>query len=349
MPENLPSQRFYQIGPGAKFTEYVGLDEALRALREGAKVWFDFTKPSREILEKLSAPLGLHSLAIEDCVDEDEIPKMEEYQSNTFIIFNRFLYAERKLTVREVDFFLGKNFLVTVNVRDGDSAKYFDKLEESVRRDPTNVQKGPDFLLHVILDFIVDEKFDTIEGLQEELDHAEEAVLNNVSNFKPVLIIDLRKSLLLLRKSLFHEREILVKICRRDSPFVGEKALFHFRDIYDHLSRFYELTEFAREIMASLVEMYLSVINNQLNVAANRTNQVVRRLTLITTIFMPLTLIAGIGGMSEWSMMTGPENWRISYSLLILGMLVISGFTYLLLRVAERRERGAAKIRGVLK
>ena len=116
-----------------------------------------------------------------------------------------------------------------------------------------------------------------------------------------------------LRKSLFHEREILVKICRKDCPFISEKAIFHYRDIYDHLAKFFELTETYRDIVTSLMEMYLSMLNNLMAKVANETNATVRRLTFITTIFMPLTLLAGIGGMSEWSMMTGPENWQIAY------------------------------------
>ena len=115
----------------------------------------------------------------------------------------------------------------------------------------------------------------------------------------------LRRDLLTLRKSLFHEREILVKICRRDSPYVSEKAIYHFRDIYDHLAKYFEMVEIYREMITSLMEMYLSMINNRMAEMANRTNATVRRLTLINTVFMPLTLLAGIGGMSEWSMMTG--------------------------------------------
>ena len=148
----------------------------------------------------------------------------------------------------------------------------------------------------------------------------------------------LRRDLLTLRKSLFHEREILVKICRRDSPYVSEKAIYHFRDIYDHLAKYFEMLEICREMITSLMEMYLSMINNRMAEVANRTNATVRRLTLITTVFMPLTLLAGIGGMSEWSMMTGPSNWRIAYPAFILGMAVIGAVNYWMLKRAESRK-----------
>jgi magnesium transporter len=141
-----------------------------------------------------------------------------------------------------------------------------------------------------------------------------------------------------LRKSLFHEREILVKICRKDCPFISEKAIFHYRDIYDHLAKFFELTESYRDILTSLMEMYLSMLNNQMAKSANDTNATVKRLTFITTIFMPLTLLAGIGGMSEWSMMTGPQNWRIAYPAFLLAMVVIGFINYYLLKWLDKRN-----------
>jgi magnesium transporter len=145
--------------------------------------------------------------------------------------------------------------------------------------------------------------------------------------------------LLNLRKCLFHEREILVKICRKDCPFIQERAIYHYRDIYDHLTKFFEMTESYREVVASLMDMYLSMLNNQMTKVANETNKTVRRLTLITTIFMPLTLLAGIGGMSEWSMMTGPSNWRIAYPAFLLAMVVIGFTNYCLLKWFERKRR----------
>jgi magnesium transporter len=203
-----------------------------------------------------------------------------------------------------------------------------------------DVRKGPDFLLHVVMDRTVDEKFTAIEALQEELDTAEEMILQGPSQFHPEELMHLRRCLLALRKSLFHERETLVKICRRDSPFISEKAIYHFRDIYDHLAKFFEVTEMYREMISNLMETYLSLVNNEMARAANRTNQTVRRLTLITTVFMPLTLLAGVGGMSEWSMMTGPQNWKTAYPAFMLAMLVLGAVNYYLLKWVERRNDG---------
>ena len=168
----------------------------------------------------------------------------------------------------------------------------------------------------------------------------------DLERFDPSELLHLRRDLLTVRKSLFHEREILVKICRKDSPFIPDKAIYLYRDIYDHLSKFFELTESSRDLVTSLMEMYLSMLNNQMTQAANDTNVIVRRLTFITTIFMPLTLLAGIGGMSEWSMMTGPQNWRIAYPAFLLAMVVLGVLNYFVIRWLEKSQSKSIKKRG---
>ena len=339
-----PQTRFFHILPEGPLEPVGSPAEALALLGRGGFVWFDFIDPAREELESLSRPLGLHALSIDDCLDQEQVPKMDDFPSHEFILVNWYRCAEQAVAVDEVDFFLGRNFLVSVShavsFTAGNSRA---RLDEAIERDLPNVRKGPDFLLHVFMDYIVDEKFKAIESLQDELDTAEETVIKAPALFKPEALLHLRRNLLILRKSLLHEREILVRICRRDSPFVTESAIYHFRDISDHLAKFFEAIEIYREMIASLMEIYLSVLNNRMTVVANRTNRIVRRLTLINTIFMPLTLLAGIGGMSEWSMMTNPRNWRIAYPAFLLLMLLIGIASYVLLKRLEARDRVSAE------
>jgi len=341
--ENAPKSRSFHILPEGNFRPVESRQEALSLLEERGYVWFDFLDPGREELQALMEPLGLHPLSIDDCLDQDQVPKVDDFPSYTFMLFNRYRYAEGTATVDEIDFFLGKSYLISVSHAGGANGNSFVRLEEAIERDLANVRKGPDFLLHVFMDYVVDEKFKAVEALEEELERAEETVIEAPAAFKPELLLRLRRNLLTLRKSLFHEREILVRICRRDSPFVSESAVYHFRDIYDHLARFFETIEIHREMITSLLEIHLSVVNNRTTIAANRTNQIVRRLTLINTIFMPLTLLAGIGGMSEWSMMTGPHNWKIAYPVFLLLMVLLGIGNYLLLKRLEARERVRAE------
>ncbi|MHC9542691.1 MAG: magnesium transporter CorA family protein [Vulcanimicrobiota bacterium] len=333
----MAENRFFQITHKGKLEQKSSFAEALASLKDGVYIWLDFSAPTKEDLMSLVEPLGIHPLAVEDCLDEDQVPKIEDYPTNTYILFNRYLYEKRELQIDELNIFIGKNFILTVNRHKGNSRSFFEKLDDAISKDMANIKKGPDFLLHLVLDHTVDSKVGAIEALQDEIDDAEESILKEPQRFKPEELIHLRRQLLSMRKSLFHEREIMVKICRRDSPFITEKSIYHFRDVYDHMTKFFETTEMYREMIGSLMEMYLSMINNHMANISQRTNQVMRRLTLITTIFMPLTLLAGIGGMSEWSMMTGPQNWMISYPLFLLAMVAIGTLNYYLLKKFEAK------------
>ncbi len=336
----MPETRFFHVEAGSGIRSLATLEEALLARARGGYIWIDVLDPTRDRLDAVAQPFGIHPLAVEDCLDEDQVPKIEDYPSHVLVLFNRYDYAARQLAIEEVDLLQGADFLVTVSRTGPAGGRVFANHEALVGPEIRNVEKGPDFLLHVILDHMVDAKLATIEALEDDIETAEEGMLEDATTFRLQDLVSLRRALLSLRKSLFHEREILVKICRRDSPFIGEGAIYHFRDIYDHLTKFFEFTEMNRDILTSLTETYLSLINNRMADVANRTNRSVRRLTLITTVFMPLTLLAGIGGMSEWSMMTGPHNWRVAYPLFLLAMVGIGTVNYLLLRWVERKREG---------
>ncbi len=330
---------FYHISPAGKLMGVRTVAEALTTVNDGGFLWLHYSQPTKEELSTLIDPLGLHPLSIEDCFDDDQLPKIEDYPKNTFILFNTFSYANGRLSIDEVDLFIGENFLVTVTRSDPNDERSLTDIEQIVEHDIESARHGPAFLMHVILDHIVDHKFAAIELLEDELDRTEETMLAAVSRFNPAELIRLRRDLMALRKSIFHEREILTKICRKDCPFVSDKAIFHYRDIYDHLAKFFELAETYRDLITSLMEMYLSLLNNQMTRSTQETNVTVRRLTLITTIFMPLTLLAGIGGMSEWSMITGPENWRIAHPAFLLAMVLLGLANYYTLKRLEKRRR----------
>ena len=330
---------FSYFDPGKGLRRLKDLDEALAAREGKGYIWIDAIDPTRKELDAIAQPLGIHPLVVEDCLDNDQIPKIDDFPGHTLILFNRYSYADKELKIEEVDLIIGTKFLLTVSGRRGDGTSTLTLVEQMVNLDMSNVEKGPDYLLHVILDAIVDSKVPAISALEKDIEDAEEGMLQELKAFHLEDLVLLRHALLSLRKSLFHEREILVKICRRDSPFISEHAIYHFRDIYDHLTKFFEFCEMNRDILTSLMEMYLSLVNNHMSDVANRTNLSVRRLTLITTVFMPLTLLAGIGGMSEWSMMTGPGNWKISYPLFLLAMSIIGCVSYVLLKWVQRKDR----------
>jgi magnesium transporter len=334
--------RYIHIASDGGIESLPSLEAGLGGSSADGYLWIDYVDPSRAELDALVGPLGIHPLSVEDCFDDQQVPKIDLFPNNAFVLVNCYSYAGQALTTGELDFFLGKNFLVSVSSRGSTDRGFHEGLDQRVRQDLDTARKGPDFLLDTILDFVVDGKFGVIEALEDDINSAEETMLADAPAFHLQDLMHLRRALLALRKSLYHEREVLIRICRRDCPFVSEAAIYHFRDIYDHLAKFFELIEMNRDIVTSLTEMYLSLINNEMAKVANRTNRTVRRLTLITTIFMPLTLLAGVGGMSEWSMMTGPANWRTAYPAFLAGMALIGGVTYFLLRRIE--ARGEARL-----
>lgn len=334
----MSATKYYHFPAGGAFYGLPTLNEAVIATKDDGFVWFNFYKPERKELNSLVEALGIHPLSVEDCFDEKQVPKMEHFQNNTFIIFNSFMYLDKELFVDEIDIFIGKKFLITVSGHNSAGREPLNDLTGILETGKMNIRGGPDILMHRVLDYIVDEKYKSFDIMEDELEGAEEALLKDVQQFDPMQLLRIRRNLMVLRKSLFHEREILVKISRMDCPFVAEKAIVHFRDVFDHLAKFFDLTETFREIETSLMELYSSLLNNHMTRMSNQTNASMRRLTLIATIFMPLTLIAGIGGMSEWTMMTGPENWKTAYPLFILGMIIIGAVNFLLIRKLEKRR-----------
>ena len=331
---------FYHISTGGNLEKITTLEGAVSALNDDGYVWFNYTKASREELAELSAPLGLHPLSLEDCTDETQVPKMDEFPNYTFIVFNALRYDPEELTSDEVDFFIGKNFLVTVSGYSETSRYPLDGIIPVIERNTQSIKRGPAWLMHIIIDYMVDQMADIVEKAEIDIDHAEEEILGSPSEFDPSRLTYLRRNLLGLRKSLFYEREILIKISRNDCEWVPEKATVHYRDIFDHISNFLEMTESNRDNVTSLMELYASMLNNKMARDSNQTNSTVRRLTFITTIFMPLTLLAGIFGMSEWTAMTGGEShMTTAYALFGAGIILIGAGSFLFIKWLDRRDR----------
>ena len=333
------TSEFYRIASSGEFEKFDSFSEAVKALGDNGFVWFNYVKASREELAELVEPLKIHPLSLEDCTDENQVPKMDEFPGYTFLVFNALCYDGDELMSDEVDLFIGENFVVTVSGYSEATQFPLKDIHPAIERNISAVKRGPAWLMHIIIDYVVDQMADVVEKAEADLDKAEEEILASPAVFDPSRLIYLRRNLLSLRKILFHEREVLTKISRNDCEWVPEKATVHYRDIFDHLSNFLEMTESNRDNVTSLMELYASMLNNQMARDSNQTNATVRRLTFITTIFMPLTLVAGIFGMSEWTAMTGGEdNIRRSF-LIFAAIMVIIGLTnFLVIKWLERRD-----------
>jgi len=330
------SSRFFFINPAGELTLVSSIDDAINAVQDGGYMWLDYCDPKLEDLEPLITKLNLHPLSIEDSLNEEQLPKLDLYPNYSFLVFNVFESSSEELLAHELDLAIGKNFIISITHSDRQNQSLLQGMEQVVERESGKVNNEPSFLLHLLIDTVVDRKFLTIDRIETKLDKDEDEILQGSPDYDLSRLLNSRRDLNTVRKSVFYEREVLSKLIRQDSPFIAEKSLIFFRDVYDHLSRYYEISETARDQVTSLMEIHLSLASNRMAETSNRTNAIMRRLTLISSIFMPLTLISGIGGMSEYTMMVGQENWRVGYIVLLVLMVVVAVINFLLLRRMER-------------
>jgi len=333
---NTPENRYFAITKSGTLHRASGLDDALLFAGREGYVWCDYIDPNAESLSELETKLGIHPLSIEDCLNGDQLPKLDLFPTYSFMTFSIFERDTDGLHAHEMDLFISKQYFITVSSRDLNGNSVLAGMEASVTREMDAVRLGPSYLLHQVVDMIVDHKLLAVESIEEKLDSDEDAILRDAASYNLGALMDSRRDLQVIRKSLFHERELVGKLVRKDSPFLAEKSLIYFRDVYDHLSKYYEIAETAREQVTNLMEIHLSLISNAMAESSNRTNAIMRRFTLITTIFMPLTLISGIGGMSEFTMMVGPTNWQTAYLVLLIVMVIVGAINYALLLKMER-------------
>ena len=332
-----PENRYFAITRSGALHKAAGLNDALLFAGDEGYIWLDYIDPSPESLAELGTSLGIHPLSIEDCLNGDQLPKLDLFPTYSFMTFSIFEPTSDGFQAHELDLFISKRFLITVSRREVNGTSVLSSMEASIEREMDTVRLGPSYLLHQVVDMIVDHKLMAVEGIEEKLDADEDAILRDAASFNLGSLMDSRRDLQVIRRSLFHERELIGKLIRKDSPFLAEKSLIYFRDVYDHLSKYYEIAETAREQVTNLMEIHLSLISNAMAESSNRTNAIMRRLTLITTIFMPLTLISGIGGMSEFTMMVGSTNWRTAYLILLIVMVIIAAINYVLLLKMENK------------
>jgi len=329
---------WYHFSPEGVVTDAQSFANVMELRKGGGFTWFAYVSPERGDLDPLVDTLGIHPLSIEDCFDEDHLPKIDIFTGYTAILFNDFLNGCDTVSIGEINFFLGKDFLVSVFWEKSADIHQREMIIDELTRDSEKPVAGPARVLHAILDRVINNKFDAVESVGDRISGFEDLILTGSGPVNNADLHGIRQNLMVMRKSLFHEREILARICRRDSPLIRDADLAYFSNLYDHLAKFVELVESNRETVTDLVQIQLSLTNNAMAESANRTNRSVNRLTLITTIFMPLSLIAGIGGMSEWTMITGQDHWKIAYPVIIGGMALMGILNYVVLKWLDRKK-----------
>jgi magnesium transporter len=261
------------------------------------KIWIDIYKaPPEESKKILMDVFDFHPLAIEDALKymKDEKvhhPKIDDFESYLFIVFNGLQEELKsyKYKIFSLSCFLGYNFLVTIHDEKGENT--ITKNMNSILNERT-FKKGPDFILDLILDKIVDRYYPILDSLEMEIDKTEEELFKgNPGNSTLLRILNLKKELIRLRRISAYQKEVLFKLTRGDSDLISQDESIYYRNVYDHLVRVSDTTESYRDYVAGMLDSYLSIVNNKMN-------EVMKFLTIIATIMLPLTLITGIFGMN---------------------------------------------------
>ena len=270
-----------------------------------------------EVLEKFGNCFGLHPLVMEDILNTDQRPKIENYGEDLFIVLKMLSYDEKKdeISAEQVSLVLRANAVLSFTEKE---KGVFTPIQERLRSGKGRLRKmGADYLAYTLLDIIVDHYFAILEKLGEKIEELEEKLVANPTT--PILqkIQTLKREMIFLRKWVWPLREVISSLERGESSWIREGTRFYLRDVYDHTIQVMDTVETFREVLSGMMDIYLSSLNN-------RMNAVMKVLTIIATIFMPLTFLAGVYGMNFKHM---PElDWRWGYPVILLLMASVVVF-----------------------
>ncbi len=268
-----------------------------------------------KVIEKLGTCFGLHPLVLEDILNTDQRPKMEVYGDYLYIVL-KMLYGSdpnRLVESEQVSLICGSNFVLSF--QEGKEGDVFNPVRERIRSGKGLVRKtGSDYLVYSLIDTIVDNYFLVLERLGEKIELLEEALVAHPTTGTLQEIQKFRNEMIFVRRVVWPVREVLSGLGRKESPLIKETTEIYLRDVYDHSVQVMDTIEVYREMLSGMLDIYLSSVSNRLN-------SVMKVLTIIATIFMPLTFIAGIYGMNFKHM---PElEWRWGYPAVWLVVAVI--------------------------
>ncbi|MCB2053279.1 MAG: magnesium/cobalt transporter CorA [Geminicoccaceae bacterium] len=290
--------------------------ERIRAIfTEGRRLWLNVDGlKDVALIEALGGVFGLHRLALEDVVSGHQRPKIEDYEDHLFIVL-RMAVAEHPGESEQVGIFLGPRFVLTFQERPGDS---FEPVRERLRRGQGRLRAADmDYLAYALIDAAVDGFFPVLERMGDRLEQLEDAVVDDATPELVGRIHDLKRELLALRRAIWPQREMLSSLIRDEAPHFSSQTRVYLRDCYDHTIQLMDLLETYREIASGLMDIYLSSMSARLN-------EVMKVLTVISTIFIPLGFIASLYGMNfdrDVSPYNMPElGWYFGYPLALLVM-----------------------------
>ena len=269
-----------------------------------------------KIIEEIGKHYDLHPLTLEDILHTGQRPKFEDLESYLFVVLMMLRFDDESQMVlsEQVSLVLGSHFVISFQENIGD---VFEQIRDRIRNAKGKIRKmGADYLMYALLDAVVDNYFVILEKLGEKIEVLEEELVDNPTERTLQQIYNLKREMVFLRKSVWPLRELISGLERSESALIEESTGVYLRDVYDHTIQVIDTVESFRDMVSGMLDIYLSSISN-------RMNTVMKVLTIIATLFIPLTFVAGIYGMNFEHM---PElKWRYGYAVVWLVMLVVAG------------------------
>ncbi|GJM32612.1 MAG: magnesium and cobalt transport protein CorA [Saprospiraceae bacterium] len=292
----------------------------LQQAEEGMFNWYDVRGlHDTEMVEKFGKVFQIHPLVLEDIVDTQQRPKFEEYETGNYLLFRdlKFIAETKKIKTQQVSVYFGKNFLLSFQEEEDD---LFESVRERLRTSGGRIRRrGVDYLAYALLDNVVDNYFLTLDEVEAVIEDLEFEVLENPNSHSKAQIHHLKQEMLVIRKSITPLREAIGQFSKSENEFINENTFVFIRDLYDHTIQIMDMVETYRDILNGVQDLYLSELSYKMN-------NVMQVLTIITTIFVPLSFLVGLYGMNFDNM---PElHWKYSYFIL-LGLMVIIAISLL--------------------
>ena len=255
-----------------------------------ARVWVDLENTGADGFVALQPALTFHPMAVEDCVADVNFPRVDDYGPYLYIAVHsaRWDESERGPTIKEIDILLGKNYIVTYHE---EPTRGITRASELVTRRGGILGKGPDHLLYVILDVMVDNYMPILEQIHAKVDALEEAILHKPDRRRLAEILRFKRGIAQLRRIVGPQRDTMLALTRDEYDVIRSEIRPYLRDVYDRLARISDLLDSFRDELATMLDIYVSQVSNQLN-------EVMKVLTLITVIIVPVTLVASVFGMN---------------------------------------------------
>lgn len=298
------------------FQEFKDLQIDLTRIEKNLIRWIDIYGLAQvQVIEEIGNQFNLHPLVLEDILSPNQRPKLEDYGNYIFLVLKKLKWnqKEEEFEYEQISLILGDNYVISFQERD---TNLFAPIYERIQVPKGRVRTmGADYLFYVLVDIIIDNYFIVLEKVGESIEYIEDILIKNPEPETLQLIYRLKRSSIELRKSIWPIREVINKLQREQSDLIKDELQIYLRDIYDHIFRISDLLENYRDIIFGMLDMYLSSVSN-------RMNDIMKVLTIISTVFIPLSFLAGFYGMNFLNM---PElSQPIAYPILIIIMVSIA-------------------------